>query len=175
MRACESEFLTRIVEQYTPVLRRQCGYYMNYVEDEVSECMQQVFELAVLNIDRLMKHTDVSKWLYCAAANICRKKRRNDHTAAKRSVDITNFEDELSSEILFEDNVITDEEIAAAKAAVLCKLKPKALKLYDYRYVKKLSKQEIADLEGVSLKAIRLRIYRLDVRLRELVMIYFSE
>lgn len=175
MRAYESEFLTQLVEQYTPVLRKLCGYYMNYVEDDVSECVQQVFELAALNVDRLMGRADISKWMYWAAANMCRKKRRNDHTRAKRSVDITQVEDLLSIEIPFEDIVITDEEIASAKQKVISRLNDKERKLYDLCYKEKLSKQQIADLEGVSLKAIRLRVTRLNMRLRELVKIYFSE
>ena len=80
------------------------------------------------------------------------------------------FGSQTSTDILYEmekDNNITPEEIEEKKKSILDSLTEKELELFEMVYTKHMEYKELAKAFDISEHAVRARVYRLRLKIKE--------
>lgn len=112
----------------------------------------------------------IKSWLFSVANNKIKEQFR---TIAKREKELifgTVAETQTSTDILYEmedDNKITDEELEVKKQSILSSLNEKELELFEMVYTKHMEYAELAKILDISEHAVRSRVYRLRVKIKE--------
>jgi RNA polymerase sigma-70 factor (ECF subfamily) len=160
------------------VALRMCGN----VED-AEETLQETF----LNVLKALPHfegrSQFSTWLYRITSNTCLSRRRHDASQpAILSVDEAgDAEDEIDftpkvfvdSAHIPEDELLTTE-LQEVMAQAISQLPPNLRIVFIWRDLEGLSTEETAEILGLSEGAVKVRLHRARLRLRELLASYFT-
>lgn len=138
-------------------------------EDEAFEVTQEVFLVFQEKYDDL-DDKYIKAWLYAVADNKIKEQFRKIAKREKELIYGTAFGSFISTDILYEmeeDNKITPEELEEKKKSILSSLTEKELELFELFYTKHLEYKELAKVLNVSEGAVRTRVYRLNLKLKE--------
>ncbi len=112
----------------------------------------------------------IKAWLYKVADNKIKEQFRAIAKREKELIFGTVFGTQTSTDILYEmeeDNKITPEEIEEKKNGILSSLNDKELELFEMVYTKHMEYEELAKAFDVSEHAVRSRVYRLRLKIKE--------
>ena len=138
-------------------------------EENAADVTQEVFLFFQEKYNEL-DDDYIKAWLYKVADNKIKEQFR---TIAKREKELiygTVFGSQTSTDILYEmeeENKATPEELEEKKKNILSSLSEKELELFEMVYTKHMEYKELAKALNVSEHAVRTRVYRLRLKIKE--------
>lgn len=112
----------------------------------------------------------IKAWLYKVADNKIKEQFRAIAKREKELIFGTVFGSQTSTDILYEmeeDNKVTPEELEEKKKTILSTLNEKELELFEMVYTKHMEYEELAKTFNISEHAVRSRVYRLKLKIKE--------
>ena len=163
-----SERATEIAALYYEDIYHLCFSRLKR-EDDAADVTQDVFLFFQENYNEL-EDKYLKAWLYAVADNKIKEQFRAIAKREKELVFGTVFGSQTSTDILYEieeDNKVTVEELEEKKKSILSSLSEKELELFEMVYTKHMEYEELAKLFNVSEHAVRTRVYRLKLKIKE--------
>ena len=174
--------LTEIVETHQNriygVALRMCGN----VQD-AEETMQETFLSAIQALPRFEGRSQLSTWLYRIASNACLMRRRKEAGRARTVNEADSFDEDADNELptyfvdwsYLPDDVVLDRELQEFLERAILQLPPTLRLTFIWRELEGLSTAETAEALDISEGAVKVRLHRARLKLRELLSSYFSE
>lgn len=138
-------------------------------EDDAADVTQEVFLFFQENYNDL-EDEFIKAWLYAVANNKIKEQFRAIAKREKELIYGTVFGSHTSTDILYEmeeDNKVTPEELEENKKSILSSLSEKELELFEMVYTKHMEYKELAKALDISEHAVRGRVYRLRLKIKE--------
>jgi len=150
--------------------QRVFGFGMKMCGDpeDAKDVAQDTLLAAVRSLRDFRGDASISTWLYTVARSFCIKKRRRTkgaparHDPLDRAVAEKAFEPELGPEQL-----LLGREAREIVAAALDDMEPEAREIVLLRDIEGLSAPEVAKVTGLSVSAVKSRLHRARLSLRE--------
>lgn len=181
LKAGDRAEFARFVEEYSPAIYR-LGLRMLNNEQDAEDILQDTFIKAFQHIQEFEGRSRLSTWLYRIATNealMLLRKRRPDTISVEEPVD--NDEDVMHEPLqildwtnLPEDELLSAETRAYMKQAV--EKLPDSLRItFILREIENLSTLETAQVLNISETAVKTRLSRARLKLREELSSYYEE
>ncbi len=138
-------------------------------EDDAADVTQEVFLFFQENYNDL-EDEFIKAWLYAVANNKIKEQFRAIAKREKELIYGNVFGSHTSTDILYEmeeDNKVTPEELEEKKKSILSSLSEKELELFEMVYTKHMEYKELAKAFDISEHAVRARVYRLRLKIKE--------
>jgi len=145
--------------------------------DFVEDCTQNTFLEARKQISKLRKHPNIEGWLYTTARNLINNSYRSMYIKKKHELCIDDiastptYDIDKELEDLFYDYIDIDKLCAE----ILSKLNEKEYDLYIDHYKSSMPISELSKKYDISSTAMTTRIYRLKIKIKNIVHDYFKE
>lgn len=161
--------LRALLERYEPVVYR-FGLRMCRDPEDAKDVLQDTLLALARGARDFRGGAAFSTWLYTIARRFCAKRRKRgaDRSGRAGSLD----EDEaltVPSPTRAPDDASADREIASALDAAIDALEPSQREVLLLRDVEGLSAREVADVLGISVDAVKSRLHRARIGVREAV------
>jgi RNA polymerase sigma-70 factor, ECF subfamily len=165
--------LSRLLEQHQ---QRVFGFGVKMCGDV--EDAKEVAQETLLTMARTMRdfrgESSVSTWLYTVARSFCIKKRRRSKGAPTHHEPLDKVAQETASDaspVSTPEQVLLGRETREAVAEALDKLDPDWREVIVLRDIEGLSAAEVAEVTGASVAAVKSRLHRARVALRENLLV----
>lgn len=138
-------------------------------EENAADVTQEVFLFFQEKYDELDDNY-IKAWLYSVADNKIKEQFRAIAKREKELIYGAVFGSQTSTDILYEmeeDNKVTPEELEEKKKSILSSLSEKELELFEMVYTKHMEYKELAKALDISEHAVRARVYRLRLKIKE--------
>ncbi len=138
-------------------------------EEDAADVTQEVFLFFQEKYNEL-EDDYIKAWLYKVADNKIKEQFRAIAKREKELIFGTVFGSQTSTDILYEmeeDNKVTPEELEEKKKTILSTLNEKELELFEMVYTKHMEYEELAKTFNISEHAVRSRVYRLKLKIKE--------
>ncbi len=138
-------------------------------EDDAADVTQEVFLFFQEKYNEL-EDDYIKAWLYKVADNKIKEQFRAIAKREKKLIFGAVFGSQTSTDILYEmeeDNKVTPEELEEKKTSILSSLSEKELELFEMVYTKHMEYKELAKAFDISEHAVRARVYRLRLKIKE--------
>ncbi len=138
-------------------------------EEDAADVTQETFLFFQEKYNEL-EDDYIKAWLYSVANNKIKEQFRAIAKREKELIYGTVFGSHTSTDILYEmeeDNKVTPEELEEKKKSILSSLNEKELELFEMVYTKHMQYEELARAFNVSEHAVRTRVYRLRLKIKE--------
>lgn len=177
--------LTEIVETHQHriynVALRMCGN-----QQDAEETLQETFLSAIQALPRFEGRSQLSTWLYRIASNACLMRRRRESKDANTVTEADTYEtfgadenDEMPTYFVdwsyLPDDIVLDRELQEFMEWAILQLPPKLRLVFIWRELEGLSTAETAEALEISESAVKVRLHRARLKLRELLSSYFVE
>ena len=172
-------FLKSLFDERFDDLLRYCLARLKNDRQAATDVVDDVFFAAEKNAEALAKHPDVKGWLYKTANNLIAHKHRAIKRYARRTVefdkalierDIERYSASFDDyEAVFREKDLSEEQIERIKTAVLLRMTVQQRILYNKVYIERKPETDLAKQYGISLDALRMRIYRMEIKLHRLI------
>lgn len=180
LRRHDPDACTCMVKRFAPLVfahaRRMVGD-----ADEAEEVLQMTFIKACEKMDTFEGRSALGTWLYRIATNEALMKMRGQ---ARESVPFADVADTIQAADMprnlhdwarLPTTAALDAELRAQLEAALLEL-PKTLRVvFALRELQGLSTEETASALGIGQSAVKVRLHRARLRLRELLAMYFAD
>lgn len=156
------------------------GYKMCGDPEDAKEVAQETLLSLARNMQSFRGEASLSTWLYTVARSFCIKKRRRTkgEPAHHASLDRLDAMDKATLESSAEpsaaaaaphtpEQMLLSREVREAVAGALEKLEPEAREVVVLRDIEGLSAAEVSEVLGLSVAAVKSRLHRARVALRE--------
>ena len=176
----DTQALSELVEQHQRtvynVALRMCGN-----PDDAEETLQETFLNAIQALPRFENRSKLSTWLYRIASNQCLMRRRK---AANAPVQFFLDEGDNPAETqpkyfvdwsISPDDLVLDAELQQVMEAAIEELPPKLRIVFIWRELEGLSTAETAEVLEISASAVKVRLHRARLQLRERLSHYFVD
>jgi len=163
IRKGDSEAYAEIVRRYQDrVFRYLYSHLGSY--DEAEDATQDVFIQVMESIHSFRGESKFSTWLYSVTANYCRNYRRKNGRAVvvpiSRSVGGEDFELPLSDDRENIEKRLVEDEMLGAMRQEMGNLPEDYRQILVLRDIEGLPYEDIADVTGISLSNVKVRIHR---------------
>ena len=138
-------------------------------EENAADVTQEVFLFFQEKYNEL-DDDYIKAWLYKVADNKIKERFRAIAKREKELIYAAVFGSRTSTDILYEmeeDNKVTPEELEEKKKSLLSSLSEKELELFEMVYTKHMEYEEMAKAFDISEHAVRARVYRLRLKIKE--------
>lgn len=138
-------------------------------EENAADVTQEVFLFFQEKYNEL-DDDYIKAWLYKVADNKIKERFRAIAKREKELIYAAVFGSRTSTDILYEmeeDNKVTPEELEEKKKSILSSLTDKELELFEMVYTKHMEYEELAKAFDISEHAVRARVYRLRLKIKE--------
>jgi RNA polymerase sigma-70 factor (ECF subfamily) len=178
----DKQALAQLVEKHLqPIYRvalRMCGNV-----NDAEETLQETFLSAIKALPKFEGRSRFSTWLYRIASNACFMKRR--HEAAEPELlpieieEIAGDAEPFVAPRLLTDwsaqplDVALDHEVHELLQEAIAELPPALRIVFIWRDLEGLSTAETAEILGISETAVKVRLHRARLQLRERLSEYF--
>ncbi len=172
MISCERA--AEIAETYYEDIYRFCLSRIKN-EEEASDTAQEVFLVFQEKSDKI-DDSYIKTWLYSVANNKIKEKFKEIAKREKKLVYGNYFKGKSVTEVVSEieyDDLITSEEIENKKEHIFASLSDKELELFEQVYTKHMEYKELAKAMNISENALRTRICRLNIKIKEKITYAF--
>ena len=151
-----------LVEEYkSPIYN--LAYRMTGNSEDADDLTQNTFIRAYQYLWRYDTRKKFFTWLYTLALNLIRNHfKKKKYNKSSENISMLSLADKNPSA---EEKLIEDQEISS----YLLRLEDELRALMIMKYMQELSFEEIAQITGKSLSAIKMRIYRGLAKLKELM------
>ncbi|MBQ9950160.1 MAG: sigma-70 family RNA polymerase sigma factor [Clostridia bacterium] len=173
-----NNFIDGLFREYYDDIVRYCTAMLDSDTADGELCAHEVFEQAYNDAHKLEKHPSISGWLYRTAKNRVRRLLREKEKRSKYEVHITDVSERYTDALRYIE--IYDEEFAEEydtellKTQILDKLDDDERLLYEIRFTHKMTFKHIGKQVGLSESAARMRVVRLEFKLKMLVSEMFE-
>jgi RNA polymerase sigma-70 factor (ECF subfamily) len=170
-RAGDRRALESLLERHQAAVYR-FGMKMCGESEDAKDVLQETLFAAARTLPEFRGASSLSTWLYTIARSFCLKKRRTSKFAPQR-IESLEAQAEAAKEI--PDARRGPEEDAAGRQlktvldAAIAELEPMYREVLVLRDVEGLSAQEVAEVMGLSVEAVKSRLHRARVAVRERV------
>ena len=170
-RSGDRRALESLLERHQAAVYR-FGMKMCGESEDAKDVLQETLFAAARTLPEFRGASSVSTWLYTIARSFCLKKRRTSKFAPQR---IESLESQAESAKQVPDARRGPEEDAAGRQlkvvldAAIAELEPMYREVLVLRDVEGLSAQEVAEVMGLSVEAVKSRLHRARVAVRERV------
>jgi RNA polymerase sigma-70 factor (ECF subfamily) len=171
-RAGDAQAFTRLVEKYERKIYRLAKHITQNDED-AEDVLQEAFMKAYSNLDSFQGQSKFYTWIVRIAVNealMKLRKRKSDRTVSLDEPHETE-EDTVAREIaVWEDDPekrYSREELRDILDRAVDSLKPGFRTVFVLRDIEELSTEETADALGISVPAVKSRLLRARLQLRE--------
>ncbi len=148
--------------------------------EDAEDVVQESFQLAFIHLKSFKGDSRFSTWLSRIAINAALMKLRKKHRLWDVSLDESAETEESSSRIEVEDQGLNPEQLYAQKerqrilSEVMNELTPGTRKAIELRELDERSTEETARIMGISVGAVKTRVFHGRRKLRERLMHYFG-
>ncbi len=166
----DQDAFRRLMEKYQDYIFDLCFRVLANAQD-AEDAAQETFLQFYRNLSRYKTEFKLSNWLYTIALNLCRKKLRRKKIVRFFSLDHSRPGwDEDTPQDFPDPGPSVEEQVdrkrSVALAQQLVGFLPDSLKYpFILRHFKGLAYDEIAQILGISLAKVKVRIYRAKIRL----------
>lgn len=156
------------VEAYSVLVRRYEAFLFSYVErmvgraDDAADIVQAAFIRGFRNLRRCREPERVGAWLFRIAANACKDHLKHRRRRDLALADVPEPEGESGRPAV----ALERRELAAAIEAALASLPEDQRGAFILKHVEGLSYEEMAELLGASVPALKMRVHRARERLQ---------
>lgn len=165
----DEQFLQQIYDEYADHLYRYALSRLKHSHNDAVDCVQQVFLTATIKAAQLKTHPNIGGWLMQTMNHYLHQYYRQQRI---RPLPLSNAENELTP--FPADNIFSNSEIAEYKQVILHSLSEREQTLYVLFYEQAVPIKEIALIDGVSEMAIKMRLYRLRIKITDVINNIFS-
>jgi RNA polymerase sigma-70 factor (ECF subfamily) len=158
--------LQMLVERHEPAIWR-FGMKMCRDREDAKDILQETMLAAARTARDFRGASRISTWLYAIAHSFCIKKRRRAQSAPDSVVSLDEGSNEIAAREPPPDELASSREIGAALDRALDELEPSNREVVILRDVEGLSAAEVAEVLGISVDAVKSRLHRARVALRE--------
>ncbi len=153
-------------------------------EQEAEDVLQETFLSAFRAIDRFRARAKLSTWLYRIAYNASlmhlRKRGRMTTFSLDQPLNDEQQADELSERILIDWSTVPDDQLLTSEARhemdrAIAALPESLRSAFVLRDVQGLSGAETAEVLGITVQAVKNRLHRARLVLRDRLSTYFAE
>jgi RNA polymerase sigma-70 factor (ECF subfamily) len=166
----DGEALDALLRQYQPQIFR-FGMKMCRDPEAAQDVLQETLFAAARTLHGFRGSSSISTWLYTIARSFCIKARRRSVFAPE----VVSLESEAPLARAARDRApdperaLADREIAAALESAIAALEPEYREVLLLRDVEGLSAAEVAGVTGISVAAVKSRLHRARVAVRDRV------
>ncbi len=158
--------LEDLLERWQPRIFR-FGLKMCGDPDDASEILQETLLAAARGLRGFRGASSVTTWLYSIARSFCARARRTvQNASASESLDAKAASD-LRDPAQDPEEATASREIARALSAGIAELDPTQREILVLRDVEGLTAPQVAEITGLSVEAVKSRLHRARVGLRE--------
>lgn len=158
------------VDAYSHLVRRYHDRYARYARrmlgnrDDAEEALQDAFVRAYRSLERCADRERFGAWLFRILVNRCRTSgaRRTRHRR-------TFVQDEMALLDASEEHPAEQAAVREELERALALLVPDQREAFLLKYVEELSYEEMADVTGTGVSALKMRVKRACERLREIL------
>ena len=162
--------LETLLVRYQPHLYRFGLRMCGNVEDAGDVAQESLISMA-RSVRDFRGESSVSSWLYTIARRFCIKKRRRSKFAPRREESLdtpaTDVAQHLADPRPNPEQTATNRELATALTHAIDGLEPSQREVLVLRDVEGLSAPEVATILGMSVEAVKSRLHRARVAIRE--------
>jgi len=180
IRAGDKSACAACIEQHSPTVYRIALRVLGN-ESEAEDVMQETFLNAFKAIDVFEWRSSLATWLYRIAYNAALMRLRKPGRDAMSVEELAENEGVMETpRQLFDWCCLPDAEYATSEARAeleraVSELPEKLRAVFVLRDLEELSTEETAQVLGISLEAVKTRLHRARLQLRERLANYFSE
>ncbi len=170
----------RLVDRYSTQIYR-LALKMLGTEQDAEDVLQNTFMKALQSIDAFEGRSSLSTWLYRIAVNEALMLLRRQKPTVHVAMDIENNEDEIQHPTQFTDwCCLPEEELLSEESKMhldqAIRILPEKLRVvFLLRDVEGLSIRETSEALGLTETAVKTRLLRARLHLREQLSMYFGE
>lgn len=180
LQAGESSALAVLFDKYADRIYRLA---LGLLRDPSSaeDVLQETFLAALTHLDRFEGRSSLGTWLYRVAYNNSMSRLRQHREVPLPSVEPDSDEEDIplpNSLVAWEltpEEILADEEARAQLDVAIGKLSETLRAVFILRDIEELSTAETAEALGLSESAVKVRLHRARLDLREHLAGYFAE
>jgi RNA polymerase sigma-70 factor (ECF subfamily) len=169
-RAGDRDALQQLLERHQAQVYR-FGLKMCRHPEDAKDVLQDTLLAVARGVRDFRGASSLSTWLYTVARSFCIKKRRRGQFApqAEQSLetDVTTEARQLPSPERHPDEALAGKQVEHALEQAISSLEPICREVLLLRDVEGLSAPEVAEVLGVSVQAVKSRLHRARVAVRE--------
>lgn len=164
----DGEALDALLKRYQPLILRFGARMCRHPED-AQDVVQETLLAAARTLHAFRGDASVSTWLYAIARSFCIKKRRRGPFAPK----VVSLETDASRIGAARDRApnpersLADRELGASLESAIAALEPEYREVLLLRDVEGLSAAEVGEVTGLSVAAVKSRLHRARVAVRD--------
>ncbi len=172
----EPEALEKVFERFSDRIYR-LAISLLHDEQQADGVVQNTFLALIENIDRFEGRSHIGTWLYRVAYNECMGRLRR----IRPDMSLDNLDDDAPMPNVFFDwqelpeEVLHSAEVREQIEQAVEALSPALRAVFMLRDVEELSTKETAEALGISEAAVKVRLHRARLALRERLAGYFEE
>jgi RNA polymerase sigma-70 factor (ECF subfamily) len=142
--------------------------------EDAKDVLQETLLAVARGVKDFRGASSVSTWLYTIARSFCIKKRRRSKFAPEQEESLDSFEPGSEARQVADPSRAPDESLAgkqveAALEGAIARLEPMYRDVLVLRDVEGLTAPEVAEVMGLSVEAVKSRLHRARVAVRESV------
>jgi RNA polymerase sigma-70 factor (ECF subfamily) len=148
------------------------GMKMCGAEEDAKDILQETLLAAARNLDGFRGASSVPTWLYAIARSFCIKKRRTSKFAPDHLESLETAREaatEVADAARGPEEDVSGRQIQGALGAAIAELDPMYREVLVLRDVEGLSAPEVAEVMGLSIEAVKSRLHRARLAVRERV------
>ena len=169
-RSGDRKALERLLARYQPHIYR-FGMKMCGDPEDAKDVLQETMLAVARNVGDFRGGSSVTTWLYTIARSFCIKKRRRSKFAPEHEASLQSEEGErevraLADQARGPDELLAGRQIEAALEGAIGSLAPMYREVLVLRDVEGLSAPEVSEVLGISVEAVKSRLHRARVSVR---------
>lgn len=157
---------------------RICGH-----TQDAEDIMQETFLNAFRSLDRFRGETKLKNWLFTIAANACKRKRRKKKGEPERELSLEAFMPQEGTDLKYEIPDFSNDPAEDLMRTELRELIETSVRSLPQKYrlvfllrdIEGFSSDETGRILGISSKAVKTRLHRARLYLREEISNYYRE
>lgn len=167
LRLGDENALAQLLERHAPAVYR-FGVKMCRDPEDAKDIVQDTLLAAARGLHEFRGGASLSTWLFAIARSFCIKKRRRRVDAPSQLMSLEADDARaVASEAAPPDEAAGDREIGAALDAAIGALEPMYREVLVLRDVEGLTAQEVASVLGVTVDAVKSRLHRARIAVRD--------
>lgn len=181
-KAGSMEAMEKIVERYEKRIftfgLKMCGH-----PQDAEDIVQETFLNAFRYLGRFREETKLKNWLFRIAARACIRKRRKKKCEPDYEISLESFVHENGSDIKYEIPDLSDDpsdnflraELKQVIDAAIQSLPHKYRLVFNLRDTEGFNTEETSEILGISIQAVKTRLHRARLFLREEISTHYRE
>jgi RNA polymerase sigma-70 factor (ECF subfamily) len=171
----DPEALAALFECYADKIYR-LAVGLVHDEQQADGIVQDTFLALIKHVDRFEGRSQISTWLYRVAYNESMMCLRRVHP----EVNIDDMDDGVMPDCMIDWHTIPERVMSSAEAAhemacAIASLSPGLRAVFTLRDIDECSTCQTAEILGISEAAVKVRLHRARLALRERLSVYFAE